>query len=301
MESLRLFIKLSRPLFLVGVAILYGLGVGIAHYMGVPVDWGTYLLGQVWVSLLQLSTQFLNEYYDSLADQENPNRTVLTGGSGALGPGKLPRRVALIAGLTCLAFLASSTVVIIGRVHPSPQAALIMVLAFLGAFFYSVPPVRLESTGYGELTTAVLVAFMVPAYAFTLQAGEIHRLIAMSTFPLVALHMAMLLAFELPDYGTDLKFAKRTLLVRIGWQNGMALHNVLILVAFFLLVLAGSLGYPRFAMIAGLLPLPIGLFQIWQMHNISNGKKPNWNLLTIGAIAVFASMAYLIAYAFWTH
>jgi 1,4-dihydroxy-2-naphthoate octaprenyltransferase len=280
---------------------LYALGAGVAHYLGVIIDWQTYMLGQIWVSLLQLSTQYLNEYYNEPADRENPNRTYLTGGSNALGPGKLPRRVALMAALTCLAFLASMTVVLISRSNLSPQAYLIMGLAFIGAFFYSTPPIRLEASGYGELSTSVIVAFMVPAYAFVLQAGELHRLIAMTAFPLTALHMAMLLAFDLPDYAIDAKFEKRTLMVRLGWQNGMTFHNVLILSAFLMLLLASSFGYPRFALLAGMLPLPVGLFQIWQMRNIANGVKPNWNALTIGALALFASMAYLLAFAFWTN
>ena len=86
MENLRLFIKLTRPLFLVGVALLYALGAGIAKYLGVRIDWGFYILGQLWVTLLQLSTQYLNEYFNAPMDQNNPNRTFLTGGSGAVGP-----------------------------------------------------------------------------------------------------------------------------------------------------------------------------------------------------------------------
>jgi 1,4-dihydroxy-2-naphthoate octaprenyltransferase len=174
-------------------------------------------------------------------------------------------------------------------------------LAFLGSFFYSTPPVRLEASGYGELIASVIVAFMVPAYAFVLQTGELHRLIAMTAFPLTALMMAMLLAFDLPDYANDVKFEKRTLMVRLGWQSGMTFHNILILSAFLLLVLAASFGYPRFALLAGMLPLPVGIFQIWQMRSIANGAKPNWNALTIVALALFSSMAYLLAFAFWTN
>jgi len=284
-----------------GVAILYALGVGITHYLGGIIDWRVYLLGQLWVSLLQLSTQYLNEYFNARADRENPNRTPLTGGSGVIGPGKLSRRVVLLAALTCLAFLASMTVVLISRLSLPPEALLIMVLAFLGAFFYSVPPVKLEASGYGELTTSVMVGFMVPAYAFILQVGELHRLVAMTAFPLTVIHLAMLLAFELPDYANDIKFNKRTLIVRMGWQNGMTLHNILILTAFLLLVVAGAFGYPWFAVIAGLLPLPVGIFQIWQMRNISVGAKPNWTLLTVGALALFGSMAYFMAFTFWTN
>lgn len=300
-KTLLLFIRLTRPMFLLGVALVYALGVGIARYLGTDIDWGAYWLGQVWVSLLQLSTQYFNEYYNAPADQVNPNRTLLTGGSGALGPGKLPRRVALMAALTCLAFLASITVLVIAQLQPPAAAYLIMGLAFLGAFFYSNPPLSLENSGYGELVTSVLVGFMVPAYAFILQYGDLHRLVAMSAFPMVAAHMAMLLAFDLPDYGTDLKFEKRTLMIRLGWQNGMLLHNAMILTVYLLLLMARSLGFPGFATLAGMLSLPVGLFQIWQMRQIANGARVNWNALTIGGVALFTSLTYLLAYAFWTH
>ncbi len=301
MESIKLFIRLTRPLFLLGAAVLFALGVGIARYLGQEIDWTAYGLGQLWVTLLQLSAQYLNEYFNAPADQVNSNRTYLTGGSGALGPGKLPRQVALYAALACLAFLASLTVVVIDRIDPPPAAYLIMGVAFFVALFYSTPPLRLEASGYGELAVSVQLAFLVPAYAFILQYGEMHRLVAMAAFPLFLLHMAMLMALELPDYANDLKYEKHTLLVRLGWQTGMTLHNMSILGAYLLLLLAGLLGLPWFAVRAGLLSLVLGLFQLWQMRNIANGAKPNWNALTIGAVAVFTAAAYLLAWAFWTN
>ncbi|MCC7130541.1 MAG: hypothetical protein B6D39_06130 [Anaerolineae bacterium UTCFX2] len=301
MKTLALLIRMSRPLFLVGVVLLYALGIGIARYLGKPIDWNLYLLGQIWVTLLQMSAQYLNEYYNAPADQANQNRTVLTGGSGAVGPGKLPRRTALLAALTVLAGLASMTVILISSTNLAPAAYLIMGLAFLGAFFYSSPPVRLEASGYGELTTTIMITFMVPAFAFILQTGEMHRLLAMTSFPLAAIMLAMLLAFELPDFVNDEKFGKRTLLIRLGWQTGMGLHNLLVLTGFLLLVVARLFGYPQFAMIAGLLPLPVGVFQIWQMRNIANGGKPNWNALTLGALALFALMSYMLTFSFWTN
>jgi 1,4-dihydroxy-2-naphthoate octaprenyltransferase len=301
MNNFRLFIRLSRPYFLVGPILLYALGVGIAHYLGVVIRLDTYLLGQLWVSLLQMSAQYLNEFYNAPADQNNPNRTFLTGGSGVVGPGKLSRRTPLLAALTTMAFLASLTVVMIAHLDLNSVAYLIMIFAFLGAFFYSTPPIRLEASGYGELTTSVLVAFFVPAYAFVLQAGNLHRLIAMSAFPLTTLLLAMLLAFELPDYIADQKSGKRTLLIRMGWERGMVFHNILILSAFLLLVIGASFGFPWFATLPALLVLPLGIFQIWQMRRISDGAKPNWNSLIIGALALFGLMSYLMAFAFWVN
>lgn len=300
-KDLALFVKLTRPLFLAGVLLLTLLGAGIARYLGFQIDFSILILGQVWVSLLQLSAQYLNEYFDAPADLNNSNRTFLTGGSGALGPGKLPRRVALFAAFTCLALLASFSVLLFSQTKLVPSAYIIMLLAILSAVFYSTPPVKLESSGYGELIVSVLTTFLVPAFAFVLQTGEWHRLVLMSAVPLTAIHLAMLIALELPDFANDLKYEKRTLIIRLGWQTAMGLHNILILSAFLLLALARLSGYPWFAMLAGMAALPVGLFQIWQMRKIANGEKPNWNALTVGAVALLASTAYLLTYSFWTH
>ena len=265
-RQIRLFIQLSRPLFLLGGVLVYALGVGIARYLGTQIDWGLYILGQVYVTTMQLAAQLLNEYFDSPADQENSNRTPFSGGSGAVGEGKLSRDFVMWAALTTLTILASLSVVMLNVTNISPLLVTIIGLAFIGSFFYSAPPVRLSNSGYGELTTSILVANIVPIFAFVLQTGELHRLLVMSTFPLTALHLAMMIVFEFPDYINDIKFDKFTLLVRVGWERGMILHNILILTAFFLLGLAAMFGLPLAIVMPAFIALPIGLLQIWQMR-----------------------------------
>jgi 1,4-dihydroxy-2-naphthoate octaprenyltransferase len=300
MRTIWLLIRLSRPLFLLGGVLVFALGVGIARYLGTPINWGMYFLGQFWVTTLQLAGQYLNEYFDAPQDVQNTNRTPFTGGSGALGPDGLPRRTALIAAAGCLAVTASLTVLLLSQASLSPTTVLIMVLGFSGAILYSVPPVRLSTTGYGELTTSFLVANLVPAFAFLLQSGELHRLLAMATFPLTLLHLAMMLAFEFPDYATDLRLGKRTLLVRMGWQRAVVLNNILILGAYLTLGLAVVSGLPFYIALPSLITLPLGLLQIWQMRRIAEGARPNWTALTLTAIALFSIMAYLLTFAFWT-
>lgn len=300
MRNVWLLIRLSRPLFLLGGVLVFALGVGIARYLGKPIDWGMYFLGQFWVTTLQLAGQYLNEYFDAPQDVQNTNRTPFTGGSGALGPDGLPRRTALIAAAGCLAVTASLTVLLLSQASLSPTTVLIMVIGFSGAILYSVPPVRLSTTGYGELTTSFLVANLVPAFAFLLQSGELHRLLAMATFPLTLLHLAMMLAFEFPDYATDLRLGKRTLLVRMGWQRAVVLNNLLILGAYLTLGLAAVFGLPFYIALPSLLTLPLGLLQIWQMRRIAEGAKPNWTALTLTGIALFSVVAYLLTFAFWT-
>lgn len=301
LKELLLFVRLSRPIFLLGAALFYFLGGGIAHYLGYAINFEVFFLGLLWVSLCQLSAQYLNEYFNSTADGQNPQRTFLTGGSGAIGPDGLSRRVALYAAYTALAVLASFTVLLLSYAKLAPSIYLIMVFALFVSIFYSTPPLKLEGSGYGELLVSILIAFFVPGFAYILQTGEWHRLVAMSSFPLTALHIAMLIAFELPDYATDIKFNKKTLLVRLGWQYGMIFHNILILSAFLLLSISRFFGYPWFATLAGLLALPIGIFQIWQMRQIGIGVKPNWNALMIGSVSMLVITAYLITFSFWVN
>ncbi len=80
----------------------------------------------------------------------------------------------------------------------------------------------------------------------------------------------------------------------------MTLHNVLILSAYFLLGLAMFFSLPLAIALPAFLTLPIGLLQIWQMRRIAAGVAPNWRALTLTGLALFASMAYLLAFAFWT-
>jgi 1,4-dihydroxy-2-naphthoate octaprenyltransferase len=299
METLRLFVRLSRPVFLLGGALCYALGVGIARYLGANIDWGLYWLGQVWVTLLQLGAQYINEYFDEEVDRDNPNRTPFSGGSGALGPGKLPSQVALISSAACLTGVAYFSLILMNSYHLPGLIVLIMVATVIGALLYSVPPFRLVTSGYGELMVTFLVSVLLPVFAFVLQKGELHRLLAMTTFPLFALHLAMMISFEFPDYANDLKYDKRVLLLRIGWQRSMVLHNLLILSAFLILGLALVFGLPSKIGLPVFLVLPVGLLQIWQMRRIADGHSPNWSMLTSVGVILFVSSAYLFAYSYW--
>jgi len=174
-----------------------------------------------------------------------------------------------------------------------------MSLLACGALCYPVPPIRLEYSGYGELVLSLLIANLTPALGYLLQGGDSLRLLAMVTFPLTMLFLAMLLVFSLSSYAGDLKYERRTLMIRMGWQRGMVFHNILVLASFLLLALAALLRFPWSITWPALLPLPLGLYQIYQIRAIANGAKPNWRALMVGALALFAAMAYLLTFAFW--
>src|SRR3989304_8769493 len=140
-----LFLRLSRPHFLLGGFLLYGLGGAVAHYLGLSVDLGLYANGRALVTTMQWMTPFLNEYYDAPVDQSNPNRSLLTGGSGALGPTGLPRTTALFAAIGCLTLAASLASLLLVQGRGSLLAWILLLLGFLGALSYNAPPLSLIS------------------------------------------------------------------------------------------------------------------------------------------------------------
>ena len=290
-----LFVRLSR----IGQTFL---GAGISRYLGKTIDWNVFFLGLFWVLLVQLAAHYLNEYFDYPVDKEIENRTAFSGGSGALGEGegKLNRRVALSAFVVAVSLSVAVILTMIWSRMLAPAGALIMMLILAGALAYSIPPVQLSRSGYGELLAAILGGYLVPILSYNLQTGEAHRLVALSSLPITLLLVVFLLAVSFPDYATDLKYGKRTFLIRAGWQNAMTVHNTLILVAFIVLSSLWFFDYPRSILLPTYLTLPLGLTQFWQMRMIAAGGKPNWKALTLNAAGLVGSLIFLLAYTFWT-
>lgn len=293
--SIKEILRLVRPLFLLDSALMYTLGVGIARYLGHIIDIQIFILGLAWTLALQLSAHFLGGYFSQPKTQarrtENESDTEQ----------RLVREVPLWIGITALTVTTSFALILMRSGVVDGAVYLVMGFLLLGAFVSVMPPFRLVDTPYRDLVLSVLLANIVPALAFILQGEGVHRLVSMTTFPLTLLHFSMLMIFEFRPFANDLKFDRATLLVRLGWQGGMRLTNVLILAAFLLLGVAMLIGLPMSLALPAFLVLPLALFLIWYLTRIEQGAKPHWNALHIMAVLVFGLTAYLLAFSFWTN
>ncbi|MEA3351343.1 MAG: hypothetical protein U9Q82_12025 [Chloroflexota bacterium] len=298
-KTLRPFFHLSRPLLLLDAVLAYALGLGIAHYLGAALDWGISALGLVWVLTLQLGWNYLHVYF-ILHNPLHLRRHTAPSEEHVLGEQDLPPELYLWTGIAALTVATSLTLMLIRIGGVGGAVYLSMGLLVAGAFVYTVPPFRLASSVYRELILSVMLANFIPALAFLLQESELHRLISMSTFPLTLLHLAMLLTFQIPNFGTDLKYERPTLLVRLGWQRGMRLINILNLLGFLLLGIAMLIGFPGYIAMPAFFALPLGLFQIWYLTRIAAGAKPHWTMLRWLAVSVFGLTTYLLTFSFWT-
>lgn len=281
MRRAQAFLRLTRPVFLLGGALLYALGAALSKG---PIGWMDYALGQALVTSVQLTAQYANEYFDIEADRlAGKHRTWLTGGSGVLPAGQLPPATALRAAI----ITSGMALGLAAAVAPiSGWASIVGILALLGSWLYSAPPVRLVSTGWGVATASVIVAVLTPLTGALIQGSvPIDRFIAVVP-PLFLLHNAMLIAFERPDLTGDTAAGKRTLSVRLGPRRSARLHGAFLTVAVAALVLAtmpGPLSWNETGWALALAPL--GILQAWWFARASDP------VLTTSALGLFGGTA----------
>ena len=249
MDLLWAFIKLSRPHFLIGGVLMFALGAASARQFE-PI---AYALGQVMVTAAQVTAHYINEYADVEPDRAVTRRTLFSGGSGVLVGGQLRPAVALRA-----ARLAS--VVAVGTagalVFVNVNAGLLGLAALAVSWSYSMPPLRLLGSGFGELAASAVVTGIVPLIGAFSQGGTVTGALMWAIAIVFLLHLAMMLAFELPDLETDAMAGKRVLAVRVGLARTRVLITLLVLAAGGLLMGWGSAhtesGSARVGILAGL-------------------------------------------------
>ena len=228
------------------------------------------------VTAAQLTAHFLNEYADRFVDVGITNRTVFSGGSGVLLDGRVEPRLALRAGQV------TSTVTIIAALAVwtfSPAAAALGLAALCISWIYSMPPIRLLGTGWGEAATTAVVIGAVPLIGATAQGGTPTSTLWISMAVLFPVHFATMLVFEIPDLESDRAAGKRVLAVRIGRRS----TEVLIGLAF----LAGAA-----VLAAGVLVASLGWAAIFSFVAVVPGwlavravRSDRYSLATVGAVA----------------
>jgi 1,4-dihydroxy-2-naphthoate octaprenyltransferase len=284
--------KAAHPWSILCSFLTYSMGLGISIYLGHPLDGGLMVAGFGCVLMLEISCFYLAVYFDWLQPgfKLDTEKDV---------PSTLNRQVFLNTAVACLATGAVLTTLICLKLGSSAALLLVLGMGVILAVAYGVPPVRLIYSGYGELVEAILVCNLPPTLALLLQTKDLHRLLPMLSLPVTFLYLAMLLVLLLPVYASDLKYGRKTLMVRMGWQMGMNLHNVLILSAYALLTVTIIMGLPFKIAFPSLFTLILGVFQIWQVQQVSAGAKPRWNWLIITARALPLVMIYLLTAALW--
>ena len=260
--SFRGIILMARPMVIVAGVLAYLVGVALAHYRGYELGMGEVLLGSLVFILANSSGHYVDEYADRDTDALT-RKTMFSGGSDVLPAGNVGPAVALIAGvLTALLSLTVSFILWIWF-GLSDANMVVLVIALIGGWAYSLPPINLERRGWGEMDNALIGGLLMPLYGYTFIGGTIDlEALAMLT-PLVLAVFLNLLGVHWPDRIADGSVGKMTLVVLLGARTRW-LHAtmVLALLACYALLYLGP--YPPMLSILLIVVASVAVYASWE-------------------------------------
>ncbi len=291
MPLLTTVLRLTRPVQLLLALLSYGLGMGVARYLGGLLNPLTQIAGGLSLLFLLAASSLLIEYF------RPPTEPILTHETRQQRESLRPLLLTVSAAFISVAVLLAFLLYLQGRLPVND--ALLFVLYLLLCLSLALPPVRLVERGIGEIVIAFLLSGLTPAISFLMVFPDLHPFVNGFTFPLFLLALAWQLAISFEQYPAHLKYGRRILLIRLSWQRSVHVHNSLLICAYLFLAVLPFLGIPFALTWPALLTLPIAAWQMLMLRNIADGAKPVWNALNIAATVVFGLTAYLITITFW--
>ena len=291
-------LKHIRPIHLLTTITLYLLGAGFARYLGQRINYLIFLMALSWLVFLQLGFYFLGDHFRTPFDRGLVNRLPFDS-KDLTAKVYQPGELLLYISLSCFAATALITILmgLLGVI--SFSIIVIMGLIFAGFFLLVVRGISLDQSGIGEIITSFTLVILSPTIAFILQYDIFHRFLVIGIFPLFPLHLAMILFLRLTRYREDLRQNRKSILVRIGWIQGVFLHNLMILSGFLLFGIFLIFGSPFRLVGPVFLALPAALYLIWSLSQLEDGAPVRWPVLTLLSLIVFFLPVYLLTYSSW--
>ena len=204
--------------------LLFGQTLAYATYGAVSAP--LCLLLALYGLAMQLFIVFLNDWADRQVDALNETPTLFSGGSRVLVERRIEPTTLLRAGLfSGIAVLALG--LLLAAAHDRLLAPFLFVSGLFLLWSYSLPPLRLNYRGGGELLQALGVGCILPVAGFYVTGGASSRTPPrrkpLSIIALIAAYIYLqttaAIAFTLPDAEADRRTGKRTLAALWGVQK----------------------------------------------------------------------------------
>lgn len=249
------------------------------------------------IYFIEIGKNAVNEfvdYFTGVDTQITPeNRTPFSGGKKTIIDGKLTTTetlfifistlsIALIIGI-CIAYFKEANILWIG------------VAGTLIAIFYSLPPLRLNYNGWGEVAVATAFGPLLMSGMYVMLIGTLHWQVIAAGVPLGFLITNILWINQYPDYEADQKGGKRNWLVRIGKVKGIRVYTSLYIAAYTSLALLTWVFSSPYWLLGWLsIPLAVQSVLVLRKHYDDIQRLLTANIRTV-QIYVLVGLAMIIA------
>jgi putative NADPH-quinone reductase/1,4-dihydroxy-2-naphthoate octaprenyltransferase len=247
---------------------------------GAPLAMTPYLLGYLFLFLLEAATVFLNDWFDFDSDRLNRNSGPFTGGSRVLVDGRLDH-AAMRKGISLSMLGAAGAFAVMVVVAPAASAgstfAIYALLALL-ALAYTVPPLKLSHRGFGEVDVALTHSAGAIMAGYVAQGGYWSDSTPwLMSLPLGLAVLPAILLAGCPDRTADQAVGKRTLVVKLGPRAAIRL------------AMAACLAAPVIAALLVLMHSDLSTLLVWSaaggtlhaiwlwrcLHRLANSNLPD--------------------------
>jgi 1,4-dihydroxy-2-naphthoate octaprenyltransferase len=297
-------LRIIRFHIVAGGVLAFSLGALLALASGGSFDPARVVLAYVVMLLGDLSAHYSNDYFDVEVDKHIEQKKVFAGSAILVNHPNL-RSVSKsisISLLACSNILAVAIFLFLG----APIEFFIVILgASLVGWFYSAPPLRLTSRGFGEIAVACVTGFAIPGLGYLAVRGQFDPLFVYFAVPFVMYGLMLSLSLEAPDAEIDRKGGKRNFAVRKGARNvfllilGLAVSAMLMFLVYSWLVTSAVLdiGVMVLFSIVPLTAALVGFVGVFQKKGVNRFSALNiaslfiFNMLTVAYLLTIVSAA----------
>ncbi len=279
----RSWIKISRLHFYPMPWVAYSLGAVAAYSMYREFNLSIYVLGYVFLFLVELCSVFTNEYFDFKTDMQNKNPGFFNGGSRVLVENRLVFKEVRTA-IALLLLLILGTGYVLLKISSDVQPVLMVSFLFIGLFLglgYTLPPLKFSYHGIGEIVVAVTFSSYLILCGYVFQSGEWKDAFPwLISIPLLFAIFSAITISGVPDFQADRAAKKSTIAVIFGPRVAIILSCICICFAaiswialYYFEILKGWSGVFIFVVLLHALVLLTVLFKL--MRSAHFGRKIN--------------------------
>jgi 1,4-dihydroxy-2-naphthoate octaprenyltransferase len=208
-------LRIIRVYIVAGGVLAFSLGTLLALTRGGSFEPEVVVLAYIVILLGDLSAHYSNDYFDVEVDKLIEQKKLFAGSTILVNHPNLrslSKFISLLL-LVCSNLLAIAIFLFLGG---SIEIFIVILSASLVGWFYSAPPSRLISRGFGEIAVAYVTGFAIPGIGYLAIRGQFDSLFFYFTVPFVMYGLMLSLSLETPDSEIDRKGGKKTMVVRKG-------------------------------------------------------------------------------------
>jgi 1,4-dihydroxy-2-naphthoate octaprenyltransferase len=259
-SKLRIWLAEMRAPFLTAAVVPVILGTCIAWASSGIFLIDIFLLTLIAGVFIHIGSNIANDYYDHKSGTDDINVDFVrpfTGGSRMIQRGWMSPREVFIEAMVFFALGGG-----IGIYLAYTRGFEVLILGIIGVgsgFFYTAPPFRFVSRGYGEVFIGLNFGVLMTLGAYFVQTQVLAWEAVYPSIPVAILITAVLYINEFPDHDADRDAGKLTIVVRLGRQRAAIGYAILMAFLYLSILVPILLTLTSWYTILGLATFPIAV------------------------------------------